>query len=366
MRGLCRFGSRPCAMHSPGEATMTNDSHIPVADATATDIALMRVALRCADEARLVSRPNPWVGAVVVTSDGQHFTGSTQSPGNAHAEIVALDAAGHSAAGSTLYCTLEPCSHTGRTGPCTQAIIDAGVRRVVIGLEDPDHRVRGTGIAMLRDAGIDVSVGICHEAVAEQLAPYLHHRTTGRPWVVLKMATTLDGRIAAADGSSQWITGADARRRVHQLRAESDAICVGAGTVRADNPSLTTREVAGPSPRRVVLGTVDPAARVQPCTEWMGPLDSLLDQLGADGVIQLLVEGGPHVARSFHEQGLINRYVFHVAPALSGGSTAPSVFAGAAAATIDELWRGRIESVTRLGDDLEIVLAPSPEMKRNN
>jgi diaminohydroxyphosphoribosylaminopyrimidine deaminase/5-amino-6-(5-phosphoribosylamino)uracil reductase len=314
------------------------------------------------------------VGAVVVATDGRQFAGSTQAPGNAHAEIVALAAAGSAAVGSTLYCTLEPCSHTGRTGPCAQAIIDAGVRRVVIGLEDPDRRVNGAGIAMLRQANIDVVVGVCRDDVTAQLAPYLHHRRTGRPWVVLKMATTLDGRIAAVDGSSQWITGADARRRVHQLRAESDAICVGAGTVRADNPSLTTREYDGPSPRRVVLGTVDPAARVHPCLEWNDSLDTLLDQLGDEGVIQLLVEGGPRVARSFHEQRLIDRYVFHVAPALSGGSNAPSVFAGDAATTIDDMWRGRIESVAHLGTDLEVVLAPftdstsSPhhDARRNN
>jgi diaminohydroxyphosphoribosylaminopyrimidine deaminase/5-amino-6-(5-phosphoribosylamino)uracil reductase len=319
----------------------------------------MHTALHCADSARLVSRPNPWVGAVIVTLDGRQFTGATQQPGDAHAEIVALRAAGGAARGSTLYCTLEPCSHTGRTGPCAQAIIDAGVTRVVVGTEDPDPRVSGRGIDMLRQAGVTVDVGVCRDEVTEQLAPYLHHRRTGRPWVVLKMAATLDGRVAAADGSSRWITGPDARTRVHRMRAESDAICVGAGTVRADDPSLTTRDVDGPSPRRVVLGSAPETARVRPCLEWNGTIDELLDHLGADGVIQLLVEGGPRVARSFHEQGLIDRYVFHVAPALSGGSDAPSIFAGAAAATMNDMWRGRIESIARLGDDLEVVVSPS-------
>ena len=356
-------GSRPCAMLSRDDTTMT---HEPLLDTSTPDVTAMHEALRCAEAARLISRPNPWVGAVLVTPEGHRFTGSTQAPGYQHAEIVALDAAGNAASGSTLYCTLEPCSHTGRTGPCAQAIIDAKVARVVIGLEDPDHRVRGKGITMLRHAGITVDVGVCHDAVSTQLAPYLHHRRTGRPWVVLKMALTLDGRIAAVDGSSRWITGPEARTRVHQLRAQSDAICVGAGTVRADDPSLTTRDVDGPSPRRVVLGSVDGAARVHPCLEWNGPLEDLLDRLGTEDVIQLLVEGGPHVARSFHDQGLINRYVFHVAPALSGGSDAPSIFAGHAAATIDAMWRGRIESTTRLGDDLEIVVAPTPATARNN
>lgn len=319
----------------------------------------MHMALHCAESARLVSRPNPWVGAVIVTQDGRQFTGATQQPGDAHAEIVALRAADGATIGSTLYCTLEPCSHTGRTGPCAQAIIDAGIARVVVGTEDPDPRVSGRGIDMLRRAGISVDVGVCRDEVTEQLAPYLHHRRTGRPWVVLKMATTLDGRIAAVDGSSRWITGPDARIRVHRMRAESDAICVGAGTVRADDPSLTTRDVDGPSPRRVVLGSAPATARVRPCIEWTGTIDDLLDHLGADGVIQLLVEGGPRVARSFHDQGLIDRYVFHVAPALSGGSDAPSIFAGAAAATMNDMWRGRIESIARLGDDLEVVVSPS-------
>jgi len=357
-------------MHSLDHHTMMHRSH----SSSTPDIDAMVDAMRCAEEARLVSRPNPWVGAIIVTADGRRFAGSTQPPGSAHAEVVALDAAGDAAAGATLYCTLEPCSHTGRTGPCAQAIIESGVSRVVIGIEDPDPRVCGSGIDMLRRAGIEVEVGVCRDEVSAQLAPYVHHRRTGRPWVVLKMATTLDGRIAAVDGSSRWITGADARRRVHQLRAESDAICVGAGTVRADDPSLTTRDVEGPSPRRVVLGNVEPSARVRPCLEWNGTIGDLLDQLGADGVIQLLVEGGPRVARSFHDQRLIDRYVFHVAPALSGGSDAPSVFAGPAAASVDDMWRGRIESVSHLGDDLEIVLAPfasnddptTPNATRNN
>lgn len=349
--------------------TMTRTPHPPPTaetSETATDITAMRQAMDCANAARLISRPNPWVGAVIIDRAGRSFTGSTQAPGGPHAEIVALNAAGDAARGATLYCTLEPCSHTGRTGPCAQAIIDAGVARVVVGIEDPDRRVRGAGIAMLRAAGIDVEVGVCHDDITAQLAPYLHHRLTGRPWVVLKMATTMDGRIAAVDGSSQWITGADARRRVHQLRAESDAICVGAGTVRADDPTLTTRDVEGPSPRRVVLGAADPNARVHPCLEWNDSLDALLDHLGDDGVIQLLIEGGPRVARSFHDQRLIDQYVFHIAPALSGGTNAPSVFAGDAAPTIDDMWRGHIESVSRLGDDLEVVLTPLHTASRNN
>jgi pyrimidine deaminase RibD-like protein len=197
---------------------------------TTNDERMMRLAVDTACTARLRSRPNPWVGAVVVAQNGEVFTGSTLEPGNAHAEIVALNAAAHHAQDSTLFSTLEPCNHTGRTGPCTKAIIDAGVSRVVVGTLDPDSKVSGSGVQQRRDAGLTVDVGVLEQEVKQQLAAYLHHRATGRPFVVLKMASTIDGRIAAADGSSKWITGETARKRVHQLRAESDAIVVGAGT----------------------------------------------------------------------------------------------------------------------------------------
>ncbi|MGA0204892.1 MAG: RibD family protein, partial [Ilumatobacteraceae bacterium] len=193
-------------------------------------------------------------------------------------------------------------------------------------------------------------------AATEQLLPYLHHRRTGRPFVVLKLAATLDGRTAAADGTSQWITGDDARRAAHQLRAESQAIVVGAGTVRADDPSLTTRLVDGPSPRRIVLGSAPADAKVHPCTEWRGPLPELLDQLGADGVVQLMVEGGAAVAASFHREGLVDRYVLHLAPAFMGGSDGTPLFAGDGAATIADLQRGRLVSTRALGDDIEVVI----------
>ena len=330
------------------------------------DEQLMRRAIGTALQARLVARPNPWVGAVVVALDGSTYEGCTAAPGGPHAEIAALSRAGDASRGATLYSTLEPCSHTGRTGPCTSAIIDAGVARVVVGVVDPDKKVAGRGIGALRDAGITVDVGACATLVRTQLAAYLHHRATGRPWVVLKMASTLDGRTAAADGSSRWITGEIARQRVHELRAESDAVLVGAGTVRADDPSLTVRSAQGPSPRRIVLGAAPAGAQVHPCTEWSGDLEPLLDSLGADNVLQLLVEGGARVAADFHRRGLVNRYVFHLAPALAGGDDAPGVFSGAAAASIAEMWRGSIVSVQQLGDDVEIVVEPSPIAERQD
>ena len=319
----------------------------------------MRLAITTANDARLRSRPNPWVGAVVLSREGKVFVGATREPGNAHAEIVALQQAGDLAQGATLFSTLEPCSHTGRTGPCTEAIIKAGITRVVVGTQDPDVKVSGNGIQQLRNAGISVEVGVLEHEVRSQLAAYLHHRSTGRPYVVLKMASTIDGRIAAADGTSKWITGQTARKRVHELRAQSDAIVVGAGTVRADNPSLTVRDVDGPSPRRIVLGKISDQALVHPCTQWTGTLPDLLDTLGKEGVVQLLVEGGAHVAASFHRERLINQYIMHIAPVIAGGDNAAGVFAGPAAATMTDMWRGRVVSTTNLDGDIEIILEPN-------
>jgi diaminohydroxyphosphoribosylaminopyrimidine deaminase/5-amino-6-(5-phosphoribosylamino)uracil reductase len=336
---------------------MTTPIHQPSSD----DIAAMQLALDAARTARLHASPNPWVGCVVVCADGQRFSGATEPPGQRHAERVALDAAaaaGASTAGATAYTTLEPCNHHGRTPPCTTALIDAGVTRVVTAITDPDPRVAGQGIAALTAAGVDVNVGVCAVEARALLAPYLHHRLNGRPFVVLKLAATLDGRTAAADGTSQWITGVEARTAGHQLRAESDAIIVGAGTVRADNPSLTTRLVDGPSPRRIVLGSAAADAAIQPCTEYTGDLAELLDQLGADDVIQVLVEGGAHVAAEFHHQRLVNRYVLYLAPALMGGDDGTALLSGPGAATIADVWRGRIVAVRQLGHDLEVTLEP--------
>jgi len=316
-------------------------------------------AIDVAATARLRTSPNPWVGCVLVTADGRSFEGATEPPGQRHAERVALDAAtaaGANTRGATAYVTLEPCSHHGRTPPCANALIDAGVARVVMALDDPDPKVAGRGADRLHAAGIEVVHGVGAMAAAEQLAPYLHHRRTGRPFVVLKLATTLDGRIAATDGSSQWITGVEARTAAHQLRAESDAIVVGAGTVRTDDPSLTTRLVDGPSPRRIVLGHAPAGAKVHPCTEWTGDLSELLTHLGAEGVLQVMVEGGARAASSFHAAGLVDRYVFHLAPALMGDG--PGALHQLSTPTIAEMWRGRIVSTRRLGDDLEVVVEP--------
>ena len=313
-------------------------------------------AMELAAGVRRTTSPNPWVGSVVQPGG---FEGATAPPGGPHAEVVALRAAGAAARGATLYSTLEPCAHHGRTPPCIDAIVDAGIRRVVVAIEDPDEQVRGAGIRALRAAGVTVDVGVCAEEVRAQLAPYLKHRATGRPWVVLKLAATLDGRTAAPDGSSKWITGEAARADAHRLRAESDAVIVGAGTVRADDPALTVRDSPGDDPLRVVLGTAPAGARVHPALELQGELGGVLDELGRRGILQAMVEGGATVAGDFHRAGLVDRYVLYLAPAFFGGDDARPLFAGAGAPTVADLWRGRIVSVERLGDDVRLECSPA-------
>src|SRR3954451_13670526 len=299
----------------------------------AADTELMDRALARGETARRRSAPNPWVGAVVVRDGEVVGEGATQPPGGAHAEIEALRAAGDRARGATLYTTLEPCSHQGRTGPCVVALAEAGVTRVVIALEDPDPHVAGQGLAPLRDRGITVDVGTGADAAARSLAPYLLHRRLGRAFTVVKTAMSLDGRIAARDGSSQWITGAASRADAHRLRAESQAIVIGAGTALADRPRLTVRDAdgpTGPAPLRVLLdatgrvpaegplfdvelaptlvvttdATPDSASRawlaagakvltVPPAPSGTGvDLGATLEVLAGLGVLQALVEGG--------------------------------------------------------------------------
>ena len=341
------------------------------------DVELMRRAMAQAAAVRSTTAPNPWVGCVIVTDPAPGTTGTTDTaaptdapvaafegatapPGGPHAEVAALAAAGDAARGATLYVTLEPCAHQGRTPPCTEAIVAAGVARVVVGIEDPDPLVAGRGLAALRGAGIEVTVGVAADEVAEQLAPYRKHRTTGQPWVVLKLAASLDARTAAPDGTSRWITGEAARHDVHLLRSRSDAVLVGAGTVRTDDPELTVRLDDGlerAQPLRVVLGRAPTGARVHPALELSGDLDGVLTELGRRGVVQLLVEGGATVAHDFHAAGLVDRYVLYLAPAFFGGDDGRPLFAGPGAGTIGDVWRGRLVSVEKLGEDLRVEVA---------
>ena len=329
----------------------------------------MARAIEAASAVRHLTSPNPWVGCVLIAADGTAYTGATSPPGGPHAERHALASAGAAARGATLVTTLEPCDHQGRTPPCTTAIVEAGVSRVVIGVLDPDRAVSGAGAARLRAAGIEVQVGVRSADIERQLLPYLHHRRTGRPWVVAKLAASADGRTAAPDGTSQWITSLEARTDGHRLRAASDAVIVGAATVRADDPSLTVRHWTPPGgrvwsdgseptdvvqPRRVVVGGAPAGARVHPCLQWEGPLAELVDLLGADGATQVLVEGGAAVAGEFVRTGLVDSFVVYLAPALFGGDDGAPMLSGRGARSIGDVLRGSISGVERLGPDVRI------------
>lgn len=315
----------------------------------------MRRAIELGQAVRRRTPPNPWVGAVITNSDGAVVgEGATEPPGGRHAEIVALEMAASAARGGTLYVTLEPCSHHGRTGPCVEAVIAAGLRAVVIGVIDPDERVAGNGVSALRGAGIDVTV-LNDASIRELLAPYLHHRRTGRPLVVAKVAATLDGAIAMEDGSSQWITSESARYDGHELRADSQVVIVGAGTVRADNPTLTARLADGVvEPRRIVLGSIPEGAKVLPAESFSGDLGELLGRLGEEGVLQVLLEGGPGVIGPALDAGLVDRVVWYAAPAFAGLETARPALASLRTSTLENLRRGQIVSVRTVGQDVRI------------
>lgn len=316
----------------------------------------MDLAIEEAWKARLVAPPNPWVGALLDTGS-LLICGHTHDPGGPHAEVDAINKAGSDSLGGTLYVTLEPCAHHGRTPPCAAAIVDAGIKRVVIGVVDPDSRVSGRGIQFLRSNGVDVAIGIRDVKIKQQLAPYLKQRSTSIPWVVLKLAVTLDGRIAANDGSSNWITGDEARQRVQEIRAFSDAIVVGANTVRVDNPRLSVR-IPGVErqPRRIVLGKIPASANVNPAEEFQGEESDLLASLGNNEVLQVLIEGGSKVSKNFLCKDLIDEFIFHIAPAVYGGSDGISAFGGHGAMSINEIKRLETKEVRSLGNDTEIIL----------
>ena len=309
--------------------------------------------------------PNPAVGCVMVKDGRVVGRGWTQPGGRPHAETEALTRAGPAARGACAYVTLEPCAHHGRTPPCAEALIAAGIARCVVALEDPDPRVAGSGLARLRGAGVEVAVGLCGEVAADLNAGYLSNRGQGRPLVTLKLATTLDGRIATKRGDSRWITGAAARARAHLLRARHDAVLIGSGTAVADNPRLDVRldglETA--APLRIVLDgrlrlplTHDLVIRAKAQPSWLmthrdGPRDRIeayqaagvevipiapddggnlsvsaaLAALAKRGVTRLLVEGGGHVAAAFLRTGLVDRLVWFHAPKVIGGDGVPAV-----------------------------------------
>ena len=320
-----------------------------------------------------LTHPNPLVGAVVVRRGEVVGRGYHLGPGEPHAEVVALGEAGDEAAAATMYVTLEPCSHYGLTPPCADAIVAAGVARVVVALRDPDPRVDGHGIARLREAGVEVDLGDDRWAprARQQNAPFLKHQRTGLPLVTYKAAVTLDGKVAAAGGDARWISCLDSRRIVHQLRAGCDAVMVGAGTVRRDDPELTVRLADGDDPVRVVVtshGDLPPQAKVLTSAErtptivlameeatpasrhLLGTrhaelievrgqgLAAALRLLADRGLLDVLCEGGPNLAGHLLAAGLIDRVAVFVAP-LVVGRGAPDLFAAPAVGAVSEAWR---------------------------
>ena len=331
------------------------------------DGALMRRAIVLAEHGRTTVSPNPLVGCVIARDGEIVGEGFHARAGGPHAEVVALRAAGEVAAGATAYVTLEPCAHSGRTPPCTQALLAAGVSRVVVALQDP-HPVAGGGADLLRAAGVRVDLGCCEEEARLQNAVFLHGLATSRPFVVIKAAASLDGRIAAADGTSQWLTGEQTRRRAHELRAAADAVIVGSQTVLDDDPSLTVRMPGydGPPPLRVVLdrrGRVREGLQVldaaAPTLLHRGGLDELLAVLWERGVRSALVEGGASVIAAFLRAGLVDRLVLHVAPVLLGARGRPLV-AGDWPATLAAAARWRVHDVEQVGDDVLLTYTPRP------
>ncbi len=360
-----------------------------------SDTAWMRQALRLAARGRGRTSPNPMVGSVLVKDGRLVASGWHHRAGEPHAEVLALREAGRQAWGATAYVTLEPCAHHGRTPPCAEALIAAGVARVVAAMEDPDPRTAGRGIAALGQAGISVEVGVLEPAARRLNEDYIHHRTTGRPFVTYKAGMSMDGRTAAADGSSQWITSLQARKDAHRLRARSDAVCAGIGTVLADDPQLTVRGV--PTSRPPLRVIVDSAGRIPAGAKAVSPdapslvfaaaadtagvtrlkqtgvevvcvpgergqvdLPDMLRILGDRGIVSLLLEGGATLAGAFARQGLIDRYVLFMAPKLLG-STGSGTLNGWAAGSIGEAAELTIYETKRIGPDLRITAYPVRE-----
>ena len=364
----------------------------PLRERFVLDEADIRRALELAERGRGYASPNPLVGAVVVAPDGSTLgEGWHEGPGTAHAEAMALVEAGERARGATLYCTLEPCDHFGRTPPCTQSIIDAGIARAVIASGDPNPIVDGRGAEHLRRAGVEVVEGVLEAEAVRQNEAYMKHITTGIPFVTLKLAATLDGRIAGADGSSTWITGEESRAQVHRMRAASDAILVGAGTALADDPLLTARdpEYRGRPPVRVVVdatGRVPASQRLldddaptlgAPPEESSGDardawsaagaevvvcehdgrgvaLGELLEALGKRDIQSLLVEGGSQISGSFVGSGLVDKVVIFTAAKILGGSEAPMLIGETGITTLSEAIDMDISDVARVGEDMRV------------
>lgn len=366
---------------------------VPRAAASDEDTSFMRRALRLACRGVGRTSPNPAVGAVVVAGGRVVGEGYHRRAGEPHAEPLALAQAGEQARGATLYVTLEPCCHHGRTPPCTEAILAAGIRRVVAATVDPNPRVAGKGLARLEQAGVRVEVGLLREEAEALNEPYLTYIRTGRPFLHLKLAVSLDGKVATETGDSRWISGPAARRLTHRWRARYDAVLVGVGTVLADDPLLTVRMgVRGRHPIRIVadsLARTPPGARLftaglggEGGPVWIATTPAapparlealrqagaevilcpagrddrvdlawLMEELGRRGITGVLAEGGPRLAGAALRGQLVHRLSLFVAPLLIGGDRAPGVLAGAGVSRVAEGWRLDRLRVRRVGQD---------------
>ncbi len=342
----------------------------------------MRQALRLARQTASIPYPNPWVGCVVVRDGRVVGRGFHSGPGTRHAEVEALERAGRQARGATLYVNMEPCCHQGRTPPCTGAILDAGVSRVVYALRDPNPEVSGRGALILKSRGVRVDAGACAAEAAGLNEVYLKYRATGLSFVTAKIAATLDGRIATRTGESKWITGTGARRHARMLRASNQAVAVGINTVLADDPHLGLRDAGSQQPWRVILDSrlrtpvrarvVKSGRCIVACTHaasrrkleallragaqvWSFrgsrvPLRGLLLRLAAGGILSLLVEGGGEVLGSFLDQNLVDRFHWYLVPAIVGSSKSRPAVGGQGVARISQARRLRDVSVQAVSD----------------
>ena len=347
-------------------------------------------ALELAGRVMGTTSPNPAVGCVILRDGEVVAEGATEPAGSSHAEVVALRAAGERAQDATMFVTLEPCCHHGRTPPCTDAIIAAGIAKVHIAVQDPNPKVLGQGIAQLRKAGIEIAVGDGEAGARRLYEAFFTWVTTGLPFVYAKFAMSLDGKIATRTGDSRWITGEAARRKVHQMRGVVDAVMVGSTTALTDDPQLTARDEEGrPSSRQPLRIIVDSQARLAPTAKLLlhptpvliavgasaseqavrgleaagaevvslpgdGPLvdlPSLLALLGARQKTSVLVEGGGELLASLFQERLVNKVMAFIAPVLIGGKAAPSPFGGIGSATVADAPRLKDVTVERLGDD---------------
>lgn len=350
----------------------------------------MARALELAEKGRFSTSPNPMVGCVIVKGGEVIGEGFHLRAGEPHAEIAALAASTRVPAGATVYVSLEPCAHEGRTPPCTDALVDAKVARVVVATRDPNREAAG-GVEILRDAGIAVDVG-CLDVEARRLnEKFLHSATTGRPFVLLKSGMSLDGKLATVDRRSHWITSEPARARSLRLREEHDAILVGAGTIDADDPQLSRRlglsssivpwtrvvvdspDGISPGARvltdggRTLLFTAHPGRyraaaglelRAVPFAGGEIDLAAVLDELGARGIRSVIAEGGSQVHTSLINRGLWQKMMLFVAPMLLGGGEAPAVFMGKGVRELDDAHRFRFDAVERVGPDILITAYP--------